>query len=164
MAYHNATRTIIFKGADESNGEEEVAWLVFVFLTCYLLGLMHPHGYSYRLDWTSVNHLGLATIGDMEIPMSELVRKGTTSRLVGITANGSLVETSHRIAFGVLLFPWMAGLLNGDGMICLTACIKCVKSSIACKLRLLSLLGSYIALMEYKWQLLSCMTCLYLQA
>ncbi|KAG8689511.1 hypothetical protein FRC11_002226, partial [Ceratobasidium sp. 423] len=58
MAYHNATRTIVFKGADQSSREEEVAWL----------------------DWTSVNHLGLATIGDMEVPMSQLVQRGSTFR------------------------------------------------------------------------------------
>ncbi|KAL5636062.1 hypothetical protein ACGC1H_004771 [Rhizoctonia solani] len=28
MAYHNATRTIVFKGAGESSREEEVAWSV----------------------------------------------------------------------------------------------------------------------------------------
>ncbi|GAB1517551.1 hypothetical protein RhiXN_01901 [Rhizoctonia solani] len=58
MAYHNATRTIVFKGVDQSSREEEVAWL----------------------DWTSVNHLGLATIGNMEVPMSELVQRGSAFR------------------------------------------------------------------------------------
>jgi hypothetical protein len=32
MAYHNATRTIVFKGVDQSNHEEEVAWLVLLLL------------------------------------------------------------------------------------------------------------------------------------
>ncbi|KAF8682524.1 hypothetical protein RHS04_02466 [Rhizoctonia solani] len=58
MAYHNATRTIVFKGVDQSSREEEVAWL----------------------DWTSVNHLGLATIGNMEVPMSQLVQRGSAFR------------------------------------------------------------------------------------
>ncbi|KAG8694033.1 hypothetical protein FRC09_010111 [Ceratobasidium sp. 395] len=58
MAYHNATRTVIYKGTDQASREDEVAWL----------------------DWTSVNHLGLATIGDMEVPMSELVQRGTNFR------------------------------------------------------------------------------------
>lgn len=39
-----------------------------------------PTLFMLRLDWTSVNHLGLATIGTMEVPMSELVKKGTTFR------------------------------------------------------------------------------------
>ncbi|QRW00247.1 hypothetical protein RhiJN_28265 [Ceratobasidium sp. AG-Ba] len=58
MAYHNATRTVIFKGTDQPNREDEVAWL----------------------DWTSVNHLGRATIGDMELPMSDLVQRGSSFR------------------------------------------------------------------------------------
>ncbi|KAG9124147.1 hypothetical protein FRC07_012653 [Ceratobasidium sp. 392] len=63
MAYHNATRTVVFKGTDQANREDEVAWL----------------------DWTSVNHLGLATIGDMEVPMSELVQRGTNFRARSFT-------------------------------------------------------------------------------
>ncbi|CAE6460055.1 unnamed protein product [Rhizoctonia solani] len=58
MAYHNATRTVIYKGVDHSSREEEVAWF----------------------DWTSVNHLGRATIGGMELAMSELVQRGSTFR------------------------------------------------------------------------------------
>lgn len=63
VAYHNATRTVIFKGTEQSEHEDEVAWL----------------------DWTSVNHLGLATIGDMEVPMSELVQRGSTFRARSFT-------------------------------------------------------------------------------
>ncbi|KAH7340322.1 hypothetical protein B0J17DRAFT_650914 [Rhizoctonia solani] len=58
MAYHNATRTIVYKAVDESSREEEVAWL----------------------DWTSVNHLGRATIGGMELAMSQLVQRGSSFR------------------------------------------------------------------------------------
>ncbi|CAE6515573.1 unnamed protein product [Rhizoctonia solani] len=58
IAYHNATRTTVFKGVGQTSREEEVAWL----------------------DWTSVNHLGLATIGDMEVPMSQLVQRGSVIR------------------------------------------------------------------------------------
>ncbi|CAE6470530.1 unnamed protein product [Rhizoctonia solani] len=58
IAYHNATRTTVFKGVSDSSTEEEVAWL----------------------DWASVNHLGLATIGKMEVPMSQLVQRGSTFR------------------------------------------------------------------------------------
>ncbi|KDN49427.1 hypothetical protein RSAG8_02129, partial [Rhizoctonia solani AG-8 WAC10335] len=58
IAYHNATRTTVFKGVSDSSIEEEVAWL----------------------DWASVNHLGLATIGKMEVPMSQLVQRGSTFR------------------------------------------------------------------------------------
>ncbi|KAF8610821.1 hypothetical protein BDV93DRAFT_601778 [Ceratobasidium sp. AG-I] len=63
VAYHNATRTTVFKGTERSEREDEVAWL----------------------DWTSVNHLGLATIGDMEVPMSELVQRGSTFRARSFT-------------------------------------------------------------------------------
>ncbi|KAG8745343.1 hypothetical protein FRC11_013110, partial [Ceratobasidium sp. 423] len=54
----NSTRTVVWKGTNNPNVENEIAWL----------------------DWESMNHLGTATIGRFQTPMANLLQRGTTPR------------------------------------------------------------------------------------
>ncbi|KAF8671417.1 hypothetical protein RHS04_08302 [Rhizoctonia solani] len=54
----NSTRTVVWQGTNNPNVEHEIAWL----------------------DWDSMNHLGTATIGRFQTPMTNLLQRGATQR------------------------------------------------------------------------------------
>lgn len=68
----SSTRTVVWKGTNNPNVEEEVAWL----------------------DWASMNHLGTATIGRFQTPMTNLLQRGTStrSRIFAIPGDGRRFE------------------------------------------------------------------------
>ncbi|KAG8679379.1 hypothetical protein FRC09_019010 [Ceratobasidium sp. 395] len=68
----SSTRTVVWKGTNNPNVEEEVAWL----------------------DWASMNHLGTATIGRFQTPMTNLLQRGVSnkSRIFAIPGDGRRFE------------------------------------------------------------------------
>ncbi|KAG9088648.1 hypothetical protein FRC06_001935, partial [Ceratobasidium sp. 370] len=72
----SSTRTVVWKGTNNPNVEEEVAWL----------------------DWASMNHLGTATIGRFQTPMTNLLQRGASSksRIFAIPGDGRRFEWRRR--------------------------------------------------------------------
>jgi hypothetical protein len=89
--------------------------------------------FSYRLDWTSVNHLGLATIGEMEVPMSDLVQRGSNFRQVNTVARHLVVRPMDFLVLGASSFriPLMEEHSNGTAARCLIVCTKYVMVVVA---------------------------------
>ncbi|CAE7231233.1 unnamed protein product [Rhizoctonia solani] len=89
----NSTRTVVWKGTSNPNVEQEVAWL----------------------DWESMNHLGTATIGRFQTPMTNLLQRGTTPRcrIFAIPGDGRRFEWRR-----CETDPCRYDLYDGSGKLC----------------------------------------------
>ncbi|CAE6500308.1 unnamed protein product [Rhizoctonia solani] len=89
----NSTRTVVWKGTSNPNVEHEVAWL----------------------DWESMNHLGTATIGRFQTPMTNLLQRGTTPRcrIFAIPGDGRRFEWRR-----CERDPCRYDLFDGSGKLC----------------------------------------------
>ncbi|KAG8742635.1 hypothetical protein FRC10_001184 [Ceratobasidium sp. 414] len=91
----SSTRTVVWKGTNNPNVEEEVAWYV---PPCIPSTQYTSPTRAHRLDWASMNHLGTATIGRFQTPMTNLLQRGASSksRIFAIPGDGRRFEWRRR--------------------------------------------------------------------